>query len=229
VGRWFDPSSGSQFLSGYVVGRLSGASSLCTFAARVYCIGTAPSEGSEQTGAKQLRRESRVDAIEHPRVLVAHRRRAELVRNAVRAQPGRVGAPQIVRRAARDAGAGAGTLQRLPELRPRQEEAPIVALGVLQREIEQLALPARRSVRFVDLQITIHHARAFAGQRFFVAAEPFFASANACFAISQRLHPIFRPGWTSSTSEYGASSSRRDARCYRAGERPPLDRPRGTA
>src|SRR5207248_6879627 len=114
------PTTGSQFLSGYVVSRVYGASSLCTFSARVYCVGTAPSEGSAQTSAKQLRRQSRVDAIEHARVLVPHRRRAELVRNAVRAQPGRVGAPQIVGRAARDAGAGAGTLQRLPELRPRQ-------------------------------------------------------------------------------------------------------------
>jgi hypothetical protein len=86
---------------------------------------------SEQTWPKHLRRKSRVDAIEHARVLVAHGRRAEFVGDAVRAEPG---AAQIVRRAARDAGAGAGGLQRLPELGTRQEEAPLAPLGVLERE-----------------------------------------------------------------------------------------------
>src|SRR5439155_20515813 len=84
-------------------------------------------------------------AIEHARVLVTHRRRAEFVRDAIRAQPGGVRAAEIVRRAARDAGAGAGALQRLPELGPRQEEAPAAAPGVLEREVEQLALPARHN------------------------------------------------------------------------------------
>ena len=129
MGRWFEPSSGSQFLSGCVVGRQSGASVLCTFSARVYCTGTAPFEGGEQTNAKQLRRKSRVHAIEHARVLVAHDRRTELVGNAVRAQPGGVGAPQIVRRAASDARVSAGALQRLAELGPRQEEASVAALS----------------------------------------------------------------------------------------------------
>src|SRR5205823_10124430 len=46
-------SSGSQFSSAYVVDWLSGASVLCTCSARVYCTGTAPSEGGEQTEPKQ--------------------------------------------------------------------------------------------------------------------------------------------------------------------------------
>ena len=116
MGRWFEPSSGSQFSTGCVVGRSSRGSVLCPFVRRVYCTGTAPSEGVEQTHPKQLRRESRVDAIEHARVLVAHRWRTQLVGDTIGAQPGGMGAAQIVRRAARDAGAGAGALQRLPEL-----------------------------------------------------------------------------------------------------------------
>jgi hypothetical protein len=79
---------------------------------------------------------------------VTHGRRAELVGNTVRAQPGGVRASQIVRRAARDTGAGAGALQRLAKLGPRQEEPTLAALGVLEREIEQLALPARHDRHF---------------------------------------------------------------------------------
>ena len=122
---------------------LSDASVLCTLSARVYCTGTAPSEGREQTQPKQLRRKSSVDAIEQARVLVTHRRRAELVGDAIRAQPGGVRAAEIVRRAARDAGARAGALQRLTELGPRQKEASVAAPGALKREVEQLALPVR--------------------------------------------------------------------------------------
>src|SRR5439155_12148136 len=118
------------FSSGCVVGRLSRVSVLCPGVARVYCTGTASSEGGEQTEPKQLRRKSRVDAIEHARVLVTHRRRAELVGDAIRAQPGGVRAAEIVRRAARDSGARAGALQRLTELGPRQKEASVAAPGV---------------------------------------------------------------------------------------------------
>ena len=72
-----------------------------------------------------------------------HGRLAELVGDTIRAQPGGVGTAQIVRRAARDAGARAGALQRLTELGPRQKEASVAAPGVLKREVEQLALPVR--------------------------------------------------------------------------------------
>ena len=41
--------------------------------------------------------------------------------------------------------ARAGALQRLTELGPRQKEASVAAPGVLEREVEQLALPVRHN------------------------------------------------------------------------------------
>src|SRR5207237_1844963 len=66
------PARGANFSAFTSSAGWCGASVLCTFSARVYCTGTAPS--GEQTDAKELRRKSRVDAIEHARVLVAHSR-----------------------------------------------------------------------------------------------------------------------------------------------------------
>src|SRR2546423_13456187 len=66
-------------------------------------------------------------------IVGGHRRRAARSSSAA----------QVVRRTARDAGAGASALQRLTELRSGGEEAPIASLGVLERELEQVALPAR--------------------------------------------------------------------------------------
>jgi hypothetical protein len=54
---------------------------------------------------------------------------------------------QIVRSAARDASAVARARERLTELRPRHEEAPIAALGVLEREVEHELTPSELRTR----------------------------------------------------------------------------------
>jgi len=132
------PLPGKPISQRLVVDLLSDASVLCTFSAGVYCTGMhlprAASKRREAAPAVVSRR-----PIEHTRVLVPHGRRAELVGDTIRAQPGGVGTAQIVRVQRGMPGARAGALQRLTELGPRQKEACVAARACSSAN-QQLAL-----------------------------------------------------------------------------------------